>query len=138
MCNKTGFHEFLEATKKRLAAQKVEDANGFPPMPCPEFKAVGNPGIQVSSLLEFFSTPIISTNNEDSIYYEAVSGFSDNLEAINELSSVDREAITEPSSVDHEAITETSSVDREAITDLDTSSESSDVDRDASTEPESD
>ena len=58
----------------------------------------------------------MSTNNEDSIYYEAVSGFSDNLEAINELSSVDREAIT----------------------DLDTSSESSDVDRDASTEPESD
>ena len=75
-------------TKKRLAAQKVEDANGFPPMPCPEFKAVGNPGIQVSSLLEFFSTPIMSTNNEDLIYYQAVS------EQFNELSSVECEAIT--------------------------------------------
>ena len=36
LCNKTGFREFLEATKKRLAAQKVEDANGFPPLLGPE------------------------------------------------------------------------------------------------------
>ena len=88
LCNKTGFREFLEATKKRLAGQKGEDANGFPPLLGPEFKAVGNPGIQVSSLSEFFSTPIMSTNNEDLIYYQAVS------EQFNELSSVECEAIT--------------------------------------------